>query len=132
MIEQYLRKVQDHGTGKEIRIPPEVCEKLCITDGGEIQFDLEPDVDVVTLRKPGGSPAGSRTSSRPGGSRAPGTRWTANGRDQVNRKRPGPGGSPMAGTRVPAISPAQTLSDKPDLDDDSDDSGIRLSISFED
>ena len=53
MAEQYLRKVQDHGTGKEIRIPPEICEKLCITDGGEIQFDLDPDLDVVTLRKPG-------------------------------------------------------------------------------
>jgi len=53
MIEQYSRKVQDHGTGKEIRIPPEICEELGITDGGEIQFDLEPGDNIVTLRKAG-------------------------------------------------------------------------------
>ncbi len=52
-MEHILRKVQDHGTGKEIRIPPEVCLRLGVKNGGEIQFDLEPGVDVVTLCRPG-------------------------------------------------------------------------------
>jgi len=55
MIEQYLRKVQDHGTGKETRIPPEICEGLDITNGDDIEFDLEPGDNIVTLRKAGTS-----------------------------------------------------------------------------
>ena len=67
MSEQYVRKVQEHGTGKETRIPPEVCEKLGITDGGEIEFDLESGVGVVTLRKAGQG----KTPSKPLGAEKP-------------------------------------------------------------
>jgi len=93
MIEQYLRKVQDHGTGKEIRIPPEICEELGITDGGEIQFDLEPGDNIVTMCKAGTSD---------------------NRQDKEQPKA-------LAGT----ISPANK-------DDDNDESGIGIVISFED
>lgn len=55
MAEHYLRKVQKHGTGKETRIPPEVCKQLGIMNGGDIEFSLKPGVDGVTLRKAGTS-----------------------------------------------------------------------------
>lgn len=50
---QYLRKVQGHGTGKEIRLPPGVCGLLGITRRDDVCFTLEPDFGVVTLRKAG-------------------------------------------------------------------------------
>jgi len=55
MIEQYLRRVQNHGTGKETRIPPEICEGLGIKNGDKIQFDLDPGDNIAILRKAGTS-----------------------------------------------------------------------------
>jgi len=51
----YSRKVQKHGTGREIHIPPEICKGLGITEGDDIEFDLEPGDNVVTLCKAGAS-----------------------------------------------------------------------------
>lgn len=53
MSTEYVRKLQDHGTGKEIRVPPEVCEKLGIDSGDDVSFDLDLNHDVVILTKPG-------------------------------------------------------------------------------
>ena len=50
-----MRRVQEHGTGKEIRVPPEVCEKLGITDGGVVEFDLDLADDTVGLQRAGTS-----------------------------------------------------------------------------
>ncbi|TKJ24676.1 MAG: hypothetical protein CEE41_05315 [Hadesarchaea archaeon B3_Hades] len=50
---EYVRKLQDHGTGKEIRVPPEVCEKLGINGGDDVSFDLDLNNDVVILTKQG-------------------------------------------------------------------------------
>lgn len=130
MKNQYLRKVQNHGTGKETRIPPEICENLGITGEDKIQFNLEPSNSVVTLCKVGASD--KRQSSRPSGPPAPGTRFSANSRDQADRQRPGPRRVPAKLPAPPVKRPTQTQSGKPDLDDDSDDSGIVVVISFED
>ncbi|MBW2605326.1 MAG: hypothetical protein JRE28_13615 [Deltaproteobacteria bacterium] len=133
MAEKYMRKLQRHGTGSEIHVPPEVCERLGVKKSDTIEFDLVSGNNEVTLRKAGGSPAGSRTNSRPGGSPA------------ASRTSSGPGGSP-AGSRTssgPGGSPAESKDNVRSYlgglvtvttteDDDSDDSGIGASISFED
>ncbi|MBA7605987.1 hypothetical protein ES703_13123 [subsurface metagenome] len=53
MTEQYLRKLQVHGTGKQSRIPPEVCNYLEMPDGGDLAYELGPGRNVVTMRKAG-------------------------------------------------------------------------------
>ncbi len=56
MSKDYVRKLQNHGTGKEMRVPPEVCEKLGIDGGDDVSFGIDLNNEVVTLTKDGAQP----------------------------------------------------------------------------
>jgi len=48
----YMRRLQRHGNGREIRVPTNVCRELGITTGDYVAFEFEPGDEVVKLRKP--------------------------------------------------------------------------------
>lgn len=55
MKQKYTRILQRHGTSSEIHFPPEACKKLNATKGDQIEFELSPYDNKVTLRKAGAS-----------------------------------------------------------------------------
>ncbi|MBA7698181.1 hypothetical protein ES703_106856 [subsurface metagenome] len=48
----YMRRLQRHGNGREIRMPTEVCRELGITTGDYVAFEFEPGDGAVKLSKP--------------------------------------------------------------------------------